>query len=78
MAARLLTAALIGLLGVLWLPASAQGKPKGGTVFAEFDKTRPLAGDASLRLHLKDSEGGEMDLRDYLGSWVVLEFGSYT
>lgn len=56
--------------------ALAQGK--GKSVFTEFETTRPLAGECAPRLHLKDTEGKEMDLRDYLGSWVVIEFGSYT
>lgn len=71
---------LIGLalltlcLSVAW----AQRQPKAAGPFADFEKSQPLVGDLAPRLHLKDTEGKEMDLRDFLGSWVVMEFGSYT
>ncbi len=63
---------------LLAFAVSTQAQGKGKSVFTDFETTKPLAGDCAPRLHLKDTEGKEMDLRDYLGSWVVIEFGSYT
>jgi len=76
----MLTRSIIGLV-LLTLCLSdtlAQRQPKAAGPFADFEKAQPLVGDLAPRLHLKDTEGKEMDLRDYLGSWVVMEFGSYT
>jgi cytochrome oxidase Cu insertion factor (SCO1/SenC/PrrC family) len=47
--------------------------------FAEFQKKADLAvGQPAPRLHLEDTAGNEINLRDYLGRWVFIEFGSYT
>lgn len=68
----------VALLTVCAVALTAQGQGRGKTPFSEFDKTKPLAGECPPRLHLKDTDGKEMDLREYLGTWVVMEFGSYT
>ena len=69
-------------LGCLLVPARSQrgNRGKGGaTPFTTFHKLEHLSvGKAAPRLHAKDSAGDEMDLRDYLGRWVFIEFGSYT
>ncbi|MCA8916312.1 MAG: hypothetical protein KDB90_12960 [Planctomycetes bacterium] len=67
-------------LTVLWtaLPADAQ-KRGGSSPFTDFHKQSGLAiGKSAPAMHLQDSEGDEFDLRDKLGSWVFIEFGSYT
>ncbi len=74
MMARISVFALLVVLASVAIQAQGKGNP----VFDDFEKTAPLAGQAAPRLHLKDTEGKEMDLRDHLGAWVVIEFGSYT
>ncbi len=66
------------LLLALAQPVQSQGKGKGKSAFTDFETAKPLVGECAPRLHLKDTDGKEMDLREYLGSWVVMEFGSYT
>ena len=66
------------LLLALAQPVQSQRKGKGNAVFSDSETAKPLVGECAPRLHLKDTDGKEMDLREYLGSWVVMEFGSYT
>jgi len=57
----------------------AQRKGGGNSPFGEFHKNQSLAvGQPAPRLFAQDTEGKEVDLRDYLGQWVFIEFGSYT
>lgn len=47
--------------------------------FSDFHKVEALSvNKAAPALHLQDSDGKEANLRDYLGQWVFIEFGSYT
>ena len=47
--------------------------------FSEFHKKENLAvGQPAPLLHLQNTSGDEVNLRDYLGRWVFIEFGSYT
>lgn len=71
------------VLGSLLVPVLAQRRNRGqggqDSPFTAFHKLEHLAvGKPAPRLHAKDSAGTEMDLRDYLGRWVFIEFGSYT
>lgn len=57
----------------------AQRKPGAASPFAEFHKKAELAaGQPAPRLFAQDTEGKEVDLRDFQGRWVFIEFGSYT
>ncbi|MBZ0136331.1 MAG: peroxiredoxin family protein [Planctomycetes bacterium] len=47
--------------------------------FSEFHRKEALAiGQPAPQLHLQNTAGDEVNLRDYLGRWVFIEFGSYT
>lgn len=72
---QVLAAVMAVCIAAVFVPAHAQ---RAEGPFAGFDTEKPVAGDAAPRLHAKDTDGAEMDLRDYLGQWVVIEFGSYT
>lgn len=64
---------------LLALPALAQRGPGRASPFSEFHKKAELAtGQPAPRLFAQDTQGREVDLRDYLGQWVFIEFGSYT
>ncbi|MCB9895672.1 MAG: hypothetical protein H6839_14590 [Planctomycetes bacterium] len=77
---RLFAFAGICALTLLWsaLPADAQRRG-GANPFGDFHKQAELAvGKPAPAMHLENSDGDEFDLRDKLGSWVFIEFGSYT
>lgn len=66
------------LLLVVITSVSAQ---RGGrsNPFSDFHKQADLAiGQPAPRLQLQNTKGDVVDLRDYLGRWVFIEFGSYT
>ena len=47
--------------------------------FGPFHSKAALAiGQPAPQLHLQDTSGNEVNLRDYMGRWVFIEFGSYT
>ncbi|MHC4840270.1 MAG: hypothetical protein ACYTDT_04810 [Planctomycetota bacterium] len=67
----------------------AQDQPKaekeksGGQLmmetFQNFHKKKEFAlGATAPAMHAKDSDGVEVDLKEYLGQWVFIEFGSYS
>ncbi len=55
-----------------------RGGGRGGSVFGKFKDANPKIAEVAPFLRAKDSAGKELNLRDYLGQWVVIEFGSYT
>jgi len=64
---------------LLLLPALAQRGPGRASPFTDFHKQAELAaGQPAPCLFAKDTQGRVIDLRDYLGQWVFIEFGSYT
>lgn len=73
-------AASLVLLGLLAISSDMTlAQRKRSSPFSEFHEKSELAvGKASPALHLKDVDDKEGDLRDYLGRWVFIEFGSYT
>ncbi|MCF6227232.1 MAG: hypothetical protein L3J82_01035 [Planctomycetes bacterium] len=82
----------IMVLGLMVTSGIAQDKPEaekekkkktGGQImmetFQDFHKKKEFALNAAApAMHAKDSDGVEMDLKEYLGQWVFIEFGSYT
>lgn len=67
------------LLLLLCVDADAQRRQGGNSPFTEFHKKAALANGASAPMLLaQDTDGKLVDLRDYLGQWVFIEFGSYT
>jgi len=76
-----LLSALAGalLLALAVVPSQAQRKPAGNSPFSDFHKNESIAtGKPAPRLFAQDTDGKDVDLRDYLGQWVFIEFGSYT
>ncbi|MBM3990819.1 MAG: hypothetical protein FJ298_07400 [Planctomycetes bacterium] len=74
---RILPSAAALLL--LLVPAVAQRGPGRASPFSDFHKQAELAaGQPAPRLLAEDTQGRTVDLRDYLGQWVFIEFGSYT
>ena len=55
-----------------------RGGGRGGSVFGKFKDAKPKIAQVAPFLRAKDAQGKELNLRDYLGQWVVIEFGSYT
>ncbi|MCB9931912.1 MAG: hypothetical protein H6841_00660 [Planctomycetes bacterium] len=71
--------ALIACAAVLALTVPADAQRRVGNPFGDFHKKAELAiGKPAPALHLQDDAGKEVNLRDYLGRWVFIEFGSYT
>lgn len=57
----------------------AQRNRGGSSPFSQFhEKAEFGIGKPAPRLHCQDSDGKETDMREYLGRWVFIEFGSYT
>lgn len=72
-------AACAALLALAAAPGDAQRNAGGQSPFSEFHKKAELAsGQPAPRLFAQDTAGKEVDLRDYMGQWVFIEFGSYT
>lgn len=70
---------LIALGLFVALNSETEAQRKRTSPFSEFHKKSELAvGKSSPSMHLKDVEDSEVNLRDYLGRWVFIEFGSYT
>ncbi|MHC4839750.1 MAG: hypothetical protein ACYTDT_02170 [Planctomycetota bacterium] len=56
-----------------------KGGKGGGSMFADFHKKAAFKlGSQAPALHAKDTEGVELDIAEYRGQWVFIEFGSYT
>ena len=61
------------------VPDAQRQKRRGGNMFSNFHKLAELAiGKNAPTMHAKDSEGVELDIAEYRGRWVFVEFGSYT
>ncbi|MCA8937636.1 MAG: hypothetical protein KDB68_15675 [Planctomycetes bacterium] len=72
-------ACLIALGLFVALSGDTDAQRKRTSPFSEFHKKAELAvGKSSPVMHLKDIDDNEINLRDYLGRWVFIEFGSYT
>ena len=70
---------LAATCALLWTAIPADAQRRAGNPFTDFHKTAGLAiGKPAPSMHLQDDQGVERDLRDYLGGWVFIEFGSYT
>ncbi len=84
---------LFGLLssfapgGLLDAQGAGKGEKKKGGGMAgmpkEFDyhyfqTLYPAVGEPAAPMHAKDPDGNEVDLKQFLGRWVMIEFGSYT
>lgn len=60
-------------------PDAQRRRRGGGNMFSDFHKVAKLAvGENSPAMHANDSEGVELDIAEYRGQWVFIEFGSYT
>ena len=71
--------AAVTALMLLWVLAPVEAQRRGSNPFTEFHKQSELAiGQPAPLMHLQDESGKEVDLRDFLGRWVFIEFGSYT
>ena len=63
----------------LFAIADTGNAQRGASPFSDFHKQADLAiGKPAPAMHLQDTEGVERDLRDFLGRYVFIEFGSYT
>ena len=56
----------------------AQGMPKEFKYGYFLNEVAPKLGEPALAMHAKDPDGKEVDLKQFLGKWVLMEFGSYT
>lgn len=76
---KYLIAAAALLLAISSMSSISAQRGGRSSPFSEFHKKADLAiGQPAPQLRLQDSSGDEVDLRDYLGRWVFIEFGSYT
>lgn len=70
---------VICAVSLMWTAGTTDAQRKRSNPFSDFHKQGELAiGKPAPAMHLEDSDGDEFDLRDKLGSWVFIEFGSYT
>ena len=72
-------AVVIAAVALIATASISDAQRKRSSPFSEFHKKENLAiGQPAPQLHLQDTDGDEVNLRDYLGRWVFIEFGSYT
>ena len=76
---KYIVAAGVLLLAISSISSISAKRGGRSSPFSEFHKQPGLAiGQPAPHLQLQNTSGEVVDLRDYLGRWVFIEFGSYT